>query len=251
MKKLVFLFLTLLIGMSSCKKKKTDDPILSNPDDHFDVHLIPKLDGQNYLLNQIITSPLGYKYYFTEIKILGTDVKSNASVLSDSYYYNFYENGTIFTSGSGLKSNFSDLSFNLGVPSALNHADPSIPASTSALNISNSGDMHWGWNPGYIFVKLEGKVDTTNNGVDNFDHNFVFHLGMDTVFRTMNFSGLNWISLGDKKYRTNLLLNLNHLFDKAGDELDLRVDYSSHSTTSQMVLTNLVVDKLINAIEKE
>jgi|TARA_R110000737_G_scaffold350514_2_gene389729 hypothetical protein len=251
MKKLHFLFLSLFIVFSACKKKKTDEPVVCDPSDQMEVHLIPKLDGQNYALNQIIVSPQGYRYFFTEIKILGTDVANGSNVLSDSYYYDFYTSGTLMRTGSGLKSDFANLSLNIGVPTTLNHANPALPASTSALNISNCGDMHWGWNPGYIFVKLEGKVDTLDNGIDNFDHNFVFHLGMDPIFRTLNFSGMNWISLGENKYRTNLLLQVKDIFDKPGEELDLRVDYSSHSTNTQMFLSNSVVDKLVNAVEKE
>lgn len=251
MKKISFLLVTLMLVFVSCKKKKTEEPVVCDPTDQMEVHLTPKMDGQNYVLDQIITSSLGYRYFFTEIKILGTDIGNDGSVFSDSYYYDLRSWGTLMRKSEGSKANFTNLSLNIGVPSTLNHANPALPASTSALNISNSGDMHWGWNPGYIFVKLEGKVDTLDNGIDNFDHNFVFHLGMDPIFRTMSFSAVNWIALGENKYKTNLLLQVKNIFDKAGDELDLRVDYSSHSTNTQMFLSNLVVNKLVNAIEKE
>jgi hypothetical protein len=251
MKQIVFLFLAVFVGFSSCKKEKTEEPVVSESVDQMEVHLIPEMDGQVFSLNQIISSANGYRYFFSEIKILGTDIKNESSVLSDSYYYNLHDNGTILIKGTGLKADFTNLSLNIGVTSALNHADPSIPSSTSALNISNAGDMHWGWNPGYIFVKLEGKVDTLDNGIDNFDHNFVFHLGMDPIFRTLNFSAINWISLGEDKYRMNLLLNVKDILDKPAEEVDLRVNYSSHSANTQMVLSNLIMDKFINAIVQE
>lgn len=248
----IYIFLVVLIvGISSCKKKKTDTPVVTPVPQTLEVHLVPKMDGQDYTLNQVITSNQGYKYYFTAIKILGTDLANGTNVLSTSYFYNFGENGTLMRSEIGNKSNFNNLSFNIGVPNALNHGDPSTPPSTSALNISNAGDMHWGWNPGYIFVKLEGKVDTTANGIDDFDHNFVFHLGTDAIFRTLNFTDVTWNSAGENKIRTNFNLMVKDIFDKSGNEVDLRVDYTSHSSSSQMALSNAVVDKLQNAIQKE
>jgi len=244
-------YLLIAIGLASCKKDKKDDPIIVPVPDQLEAHMVPKLDGQNYIVDQIITSSQGYRYYFSEIKILGTDMANGSSVLSDSYLFSFQQNGTGIKSVVGNKIDFSNLSLNIGVPNALNHADPSVPASTSALNISNAGDMHWGWNPGYIFVKLEGKVDTTDNGIDDFDHNFLFHLGMDPLFRTLSFNGINWSASGVSKYRTNLNLFVKEIFDKSGDEVDLRVDYISHSLNNQMVLSNKIMDNLVNSIEKE
>ena len=250
MKRISFL-LAVIVIVISCKKKKTEDPIICDPAEQMEVHLVPKMDGQNYVLDQVITSPQGYRYFFTDIKLLGTDMINGSVSFSESYYFDFRSWGTLLRSASGIHTDFPNLTMNLGVPSELNHANPALPASTSALNITNSGDMHWGWNPGYIFAKLEGKVDTTDNGIDDFNHNFLFHLGMDPAFRQMNFTGLNWISMGDGKYKSNLILQVKDIFDKPGEELDLRVDHTSHSTNAQMFLSNLVADKLVNAISKE
>jgi hypothetical protein len=251
MKKISFLLIAVILVIVGCKKKKTDEPVVCEPADQMEVHLVPKLDGQDYILDQYITSSQGYRYFFTDIKILGTDMINSSAVYSDSYYFDFRSWGTLLRASTGLHTDFTNLTMNFGVPSELNHANPSLPASTSALNITNSGDMHWGWNPGYIFAKLEGKVDTTDNNMDDFDHNFLFHLGMDPVFRELSFSGLNWISMGEGKYKTNLTLQVKDIFDRPGQELDLRVDYLSHSTNAQMFLSNLVADYLVNAITKE
>ncbi len=246
------LFLTAVIVLgTSCKKEKVNDPITSLPPQALEVHLSPKMDGQNYSLNQVITSPQGYDYYFTNIKILGTDMQNGSNLLSESYLYDYELTGSLMRSVKGERASFTNLNFNIGVPNILNHADPSLPSATSALNIANAGDMHWGWNPGYIFAKLEGKVDTTNNGVADFNHNFVFHLGTDEIFRSLNFTDLTWNSIGDNKFRTNFNLLVKEIFDKASDPIDLRVQYSSHSSPSQMVLSNKVVDNLQNAILKE
>ena len=59
------------------------------------------------------------------------------------------------------------------------------------LNIENAGLMHWSWNTGYIFVNIEGKVDTLSSGI--FNHNFSFHIGTDAFLQ--NFSIFKSLSL--------------------------------------------------------
>lgn len=56
------------------------------------------------------------------------------------------------------------LRFTLGVPFALNHADPA--AADPPLTL---GRMHWGWQGGYKFLRFEG-LDAAGHGVS-------FHLG--------------------------------------------------------------------------
>jgi hypothetical protein len=251
MKKVQLVLVFALLVFVSCKKKKENEVEVVEPVNKLEVHLVPKANGQDYVLDQVIASPLGYRYFFTDVKMLGTDMSNGSAVFSDSYFFDFRTWGTLVRSTSGSAADFGNLNMNIGVPTSLNNADPSLPPSTSALNILNSGAMHWGWNPGYIFVKLEGKVDTTDNGIDDFDHNFLFHLGMDPLFRTLSFNGINWSASGVSKYRTNLNLFVKEIFDKSGDEVDLRVDYISHSLNNQMVLSNKIMDNLVNSIEKE
>ncbi len=251
MKKVQLVLVFALLVFVSCKKKKENEVEVVEPVNKLEVHLVPKANGQDYVLDQVIASPLGYRYFFTDVKMLGTDMSNGSAVFSDSYFFDFRTWGTLVRSTSGSAADFGNLNMNIGVPTSLNNADPSLPPSTSALNILNSGAMHWGWNPGYIFVKLEGKVDTTDNGIDDFDHSFLFHLGMNPILRPISFSGLNWIKVNENLQKTNLILNMTDLFDKPGDDLDLRVNFSSHSTNAQMFLSNLVVDKLVNALSKE
>ena len=251
MKRFVLIFMVIWFGFSACNKKKKEDPVIPVAEQIIEVHLVPTLDGQAYSLNQVIESSFGYRYFFSDIKLLGTELANGANTLATAFLYNYQATGTLLASTVGNKSNYANLSMNLGVSDPLNHADPSLPANSSPLNISNASDMHWGWNPGYIFVKLEGKVDTIPDGIDNFDHNFVFHLGMDAAFRSIDFSNMTWKVVSETKNKTNLLLQMRTIFDQPSHEIDLRANYTSHSALSQMPLTNLVMDQFKMAIEKE
>src|SRR5262249_2683433 len=47
---------------------------------------------------------------------------------------------------------YSGLRFLVGVPFGLNHRDPAV-----AVAPLNLGRMHWGWQGGYKFIRLEGR----------------------------------------------------------------------------------------------
>jgi hypothetical protein len=60
--------------------------------------------------------------------------------------------------------------FSVGVPYDENHRD----AATQAAPLGTESGMFWSWNSGYIFHRIEGKVDSA--GVEK---PFVFHIGAD------------------------------------------------------------------------
>jgi uncharacterized repeat protein (TIGR04052 family) len=77
-------------------------------------------------------------------------------------------NGTSAThttlTGHVRRGNYRALRFTLGVPFALNHADPGL--ADPPLNL---GRMQWGWQAGYKFLRFEG--------TDAAGHGLRFHLG--------------------------------------------------------------------------
>lgn len=78
-------------------------------------------------------------------------------------------------------SHIHTVDFMIGVDSATNHLDPTTYPEGHALAIQTPG-MHWTWNSGYIFMKLEGKVD--NNGDGTPETGFLYHLGLDSYAKT-------------------------------------------------------------------
>lgn len=68
----------------------------------------------------------------------------------------------------------------VGIDSLRNHSDPAGWPASNPLSLFNSAHMHWNWNTGYIFFKLEGqyqRVDPPLNG------GFSYHLGGDFFYR--------------------------------------------------------------------
>lgn len=247
MKKLFFFSLVLSFAIAACKKDETETPDSTAP--ILEVKLQPRLNATNYVLGDTLQSAQGYAYYYTTIKIVGTNVGSGSADFAPDFLFDYAQTGNVMACGTGDKSQFSSLKFNLGVPTSLNHADPSLPASSSALNITNVGDMHWGWNPGYKFVTIEGKADTLNDGVANFDHNFFFHLGTDFLFREKTISDITWTTVNDTKSSTMLYLDVDKILD-GPNPTDLRVHYASHSSNNQMSFSLIIMEQFRDAITK-
>ena len=76
---------------------------------------------------------------------------------------------------------YDGLSFGMGVPPDVNQMKPADFSSSSPL--SKTGYYWVGWNS-YIFMKIEGNLDTLGNGI--FDTGFALHTGSDDLFRTLD-----------------------------------------------------------------
>lgn len=81
---------------------------------------------------------------------------------------------------------YTGLSFTVGVPdfcaddqTPLNHAD----ASTMQPPLDVDSDMYWSWDPGYVFLKVEGRVD------DDGPKPFFYHVGDEGRLMTVSVDG--------------------------------------------------------------
>ena len=108
--------------------------------------------------------------------------------------------------------------------------------------------MHWGWNPGYIFVKIEAKADTIADGNDIFDHNVVFHVGLDANMQTLDYANLNWLALGNDVHELQFGLDLATFLQGSTQSIDLQTEYSSHSAPGQEALTLKVMENFKEAL---
>lgn len=109
--------------------------------------------------------------------------------------------------------------FLFGLDSATNHSDPTIYPSSSPLSLQNN-PLHWSWNSGYIFMKLEGLADTTLNNTGTPNENIVYHLGTDKIKRDIDFSNESFTVVSG----TNYVMKLNIDLRKLLQDVDLRTD---------------------------
>ncbi len=172
------------------------------------------------------------------------------ATILESALFDYRENGTLlFREESTLIADgdfTGTLNANLGVGPNVNHLDPSAFDNASPLNILNANDMHWDWNPGYIFLKIEAKVDTIQDGVPLFNHNVVYHIGLDENLQTVEFQNIQWTKVGDES-RVELIVDLNE-FLNSPNIIDVKTESSSHSSSGQEALSAKVIANFSEAL---
>lgn len=245
MKKRIFFSLVLLL-FSACKEDKVTPPI--EQIEYLQVTMQPTFGSDDLILDETYTTAEGYDVQFTDLKCYFTRSANGSKTLCDAALFDFRENGTFVFKKEGNKNDFSDLSGYLGVDVLYNHSDPSAFANDNPLNIAIANDMHWDWNPGYIFMKVEAKVDTLNDGIANFNHFVVFHIGGDNLIQPLSFTNINWISVAPDKHVFPLKLDMQKFLQNNGQTIDLKTEHISHSASGQETLSQKVIENFKSAI---
>lgn len=89
---------------------------------------------------------------------------------------------------------YTAMQLGIGVDNSRNvQTDPqAIPATDYPTDhpLNAAADMWWGWAAGYIFVKLEGRIDADGNGLysDIEDKAVSYHPGVSELYRTVTVS---------------------------------------------------------------
>lgn len=255
----VILFL-LSFFIFSCKKEGCTDAVAenynsnANTDDGSCTYLMDILKikvnstfgAQNFYLDSIYQTDEGYFVKFTDVKFFISDLKNNSDTLVHSALYDFRETQNKLLSAAGDHLKFGSLTGNIGIDSIINHDDPSMFPNDSPLNIGNAGLMHWGWNTGYIFISIEGKVDTLAIG-DNFNHNFSFHVGTDSLLDSFSFNGLVWTPTADG-HQLEWSLDLKTFLNNSQSPIDLKNEFLTHSGSGQLILAEKVKNNFMMAL---
>lgn len=240
--------LSVCIFLSSCKDK-VPEPI-EPEDSELRITVQPVFGGQTLQLDSTYTTAEGYGVQFTDLTFIGENITGAGGQLMDAALFDYRETGTAFLTASGKPENYASITANLGVQSSLNHSDPSAFPNESVLNISNSGGMHWGWSTGYIFMKVEAKVDTIPDGIPLFDHLVVFHIGKDVNLQSLSFSGINWQQTAALKYHLPLKFDLSTFLQNGGQTIDLKTEFTSHTAPGQEALSLKVIENFKAAISQ-
>nr|MBZ1362977.1 hypothetical protein [Dyadobacter fermentans] len=118
-------------------------------------------------------------YYISNIKLIRLD-GGVFTVPQDSSYFLIREankESQKLTIRNVLTGDYTGIEFTVGVDSIRSVMEPDSPGRKGILDIytgpTNEEAMYWDWNPGYIFLKLEGSSDsaTTANG------KYYYHIG--------------------------------------------------------------------------
>lgn len=183
MQKYFFVALSAMVLFVSCKKDAVQD---SEPEM---VPLSVEFDniagGQNLFLNTVTyTNAAGedfnislLQYFISNISLKRAD-GSEFVVDQDSSYFLIRENdaSTRFAKVKVPEGDYKELSFILGVDSLRSTMD--ITKRTGVLDPGSGMEdgMYWGWNSGYIFLKMEG-ISSAAPVDPSGQHKFRYHIG--------------------------------------------------------------------------
>ena len=239
----IFFSLLVLVLATACGD---DNP--EAPKAQLQIDLQPVYGGQNFFMDSIYTTQEGYKVKFTELKCYFTLFGNGTNALHEAALLDYRETGSLLFKKEGDYAKFLNLSAVLGVDSSLNHLDPSAFPNESPLNISNAGPMHWGWSTGYIFMNIEGKVDTIPDATLNTDLSFSFHIGTDSYLQNLQFNNINWTDIGNNTRQFKLKLDLLAFLGQGTNSINLSSEYLTHTAAGQEALTQKVISNFKNAI---
>lgn len=244
---LTFLPFFVLLTLFSCK----DEPVKTVPDpaDELKITVQPTFGASDLQLDQTVYTSEGYAIQFTDIRFYMTLLKnSSGKQLTQAALFDYRNNGTNLLTVQGNPTDFTSLSGCFGVDSTLNHEDPTAFATTNPLNILIANDMHWDWNPGYIFLKIEAKVDTLADGIANFNHYVVFHVGADAWLQSWSATGVTWTQSSQYLYTLPLKLDMQKFLQNGAQTIDVKTEHSSHSLAGEESLSLKVIQNLRDAL---
>jgi hypothetical protein len=239
----IFLSTLVLLFLSAC-----GDDTPTPQKSYLQLDMQPVFGAQPFYMDSLYTTPEGYLIKFTELKCYFTLFANGDSSLHQAALLDYRETGSLLFKKEGAAQSYSNLSTVLGVDASLNHLDPSAFPNESPLNISNAGPMHWGWSSGYIFMNLEGKVDTIPDGVVNTDLSFSFHIGTDPYLQYLQFNNVNWQDIGNNTKQFKLKLDLLAFLGSGSTAIHLNNEYLTHTAAGQELLTQKVITNFKNAI---
>jgi hypothetical protein len=146
----------------------------------------PLVYNTNYLVDTLTVQYTDVRFYISQPAFSsGPDVIAfnDAYFLGDGSHAN-----NIFVVGDVGKRTIDGIAFGYGVDPSRNtqagaNAQPAYAYPTDHP-LSASNNMYWSWNPGYIWMKLEGRMDVNDDGDFN-DANEVFsiHTGINAAYR--------------------------------------------------------------------
>ena len=261
MMRFIYLFFCLCLLFVSCKKEGCTDENAQNynasanqddgsceyaPNDSVKIKITPNYNGLDFRLDSIYTTNQGYNVKFTKISFFVSQISHQQDTINASYLFDFREKGTHLMAAKADYNMFPSIKGIIGVDSLNNHSDPSGFELQNDLNIENAGPMHWSWNTGYIFINIEGKVDTLASGT--FNHNFSFHVGTDNFSQEFSFNNIVWEQTSENEHTFHLNIDLSAFLNNSGSDIDLKDEFLTHNNIGQQALTEKVVLNFLNAL---
>lgn len=202
------------------------------------LHIHSEVNGSPLVYNQEYTQQNGRKYKFTQAYIYFSKPNLDNTVNFNDKYLLVSPAVDEFELGEVAAGHYHHLHLLFGIDATVNHTDPSSYTSSHALS-PQSPSMHWNTTDGYIFIRLEGMVDTTLAMNGPLDAHFMFQVGLDA-----NAKNIELMVMHDVHSGTNSTIHTSFNFGKLFENVDLRLE--KHGMSNGMGAS--IADKIANNV---
>ncbi len=259
MKKAFFYSLLLVnfLSFSSCQKDESVEATApEKTTGTVEIHFVPTMNGEAFQMNQTFIGPNGLRMKYETFKFYVSDFQlhSATSVLGSSEIslidFSLNDKSISIEANPGT---ISEISYGLGVKKSLNgtgdpNFNPAAYANNHPLSVYNG--MYWTWASGYVFSKLEGRIDTSTTQSQDPNYSFFYHSGKDTLYASHGISGFNETVVKGQKTLIYLKVEVNDVFKTQSDTINMVQQYFTH-TTDHYELAQEVISNLGDAIRKQ
>lgn len=224
-----------LLGIS-CGDDATTGPIKDVGE--VNINFKATFGGEPLVMNRNYTYTDGTPIFFNRFNFfisdlgLDQDVGTDITELSDVERIDFSDvnideasalEGVTLTMEGIPVGDYSRLAFGIGVSQELNGSKPSDYGSTHAL--SSTSDYWLAWES-YIFSKIEGRIDTDGDGMN--ETGVSYHLGSDSSYREVKMNETSTVSK-DNPLTINVVIDLEKiLVADATEFLDVKNTTAVH-----------------------
>jgi hypothetical protein len=237
-------------AIMSCEK----EPVIECPEAGTEVRFacLGTFDGAVIHPDSIYRNFENYPIKIEKVNFFMSDIHFNeldTLKLSNPFLYRKNQDESINTFKHLLYDfgDFSSMSFKVGVSQPTNSSDPTTYSEGSHFSLYHAGDMHWSWNTGYIFLKIEGRYDTIPGSMDT-PLNFAWHIGNDVNLDSVTFN--QPFSIEANKLNTiNLRYDIAKVFVTGDDTVWVKEDPILHSTPTQIEVTKKIISNFSKSIE--
>jgi hypothetical protein len=219
---LSLLFLALM-GVSSCKKDKKEDAVPETPASStgmFMMHLHTYIeDTEVDAYNITYTTTAGRnislsmaQMYISDIQLVKLD--GSTYNISGKKLLKVFETET-YVVAEVPAGNYKSIHFKVGLDPATNLLNPTTSADSSILNRPAMWFNANAQPDGYVFMNVQGKIDTTSDasGTVAQMQNFTYKIGTNANYKQVNMPDKNFTILPDQVEYGHILIDYSKLFN--------------------------------------
>lgn len=214
----------------------------------------PTWNGQPFLMNEEYLNVSDYRVKVEALRFYLGDVRFEDggffTSVKDVELFDLQHDGDTVTWTNVPTGTWSGLRMGLGVPQALNDADPIVYPVGHPLNLSHGS--YWTWATAYRFVMFDGRYDVDGTGTGPLLEPFSMHTGVNICYREFDMPFNAPLDVSSSGVSTVVLeLAVDRFFHANGEVLDLATENQSHGGDPTHAIALELTGNVVNAFSVE